>query len=125
MNLCLHGKAQSYQLGKKDLDLFNTGDITVPQCSVTSYKKIHLVNLGRIIKVSSQRKTMRDNSGVIFMDNTGLPCYGRLQKVLYFNDEKKCFAIIQTFSPGTKRLCEDSLTNAKLNDHIIAMNVPG
>ena len=124
IHLCLHGKPQSYTLVQKDLDLFHTADIAVPQCrSVILYKKIHLVILNRIIKVFPRKRTMRDNSGVVFKNSAGIYCYGRLQKVLCLDYMQK-YAIVQKFSPSTKILCEDSLTNAKLNDHIIAMNVP-
>ena len=59
------------------------------------------------------------------MSSAGIHCYGRLQKVLCFDCVPKlCYAVIQKFSLSGKVLCEDSLTNAKLNDYIIAMNVP-
>ena len=119
---CIHGKSKSYKLSEEDVHLFYSSNETVPRLSVKLYKKIHLIIPNRIITITT--KTKRDNSGIIFM-KAGVLTYGRLEKILCFYENctlKTHYVVIEEFSQSSNQLCKDTVTDSKLNDHIVVLN---
>lgn len=128
---CAHGKPHAAVLTEEHLQLFAEASISVPtHHSVAMYSKIHLIAINRIIIAKpASRSSLRDNSGVVYVDGTGKTCYGQLQTLLLFeNDQQQqqqhAFAVILRFLPASRKLCQDSLTNAMIDDHIATLCAP-
>ena len=121
-DVCVYGKPLPYKLTEEDKLTFQSCNITIPSSSVVTYKKIHLISSGRFIIATPKLKTLRDNSGIIFKNMDGRQCYGQLLNVICFDSSERsiklCYLLINQLTPASKTLCQDSDTNARLNDHI-------
>ena len=112
---------------EEDMELFTAASLRIPaHNTVTVYYKIHLINFCRtIIAKRTSRRFLRDNSGIVYVDGTGAMCYGRLKKLLLFESDQQqhAFAVIQQFNPAFQKLCKDSVTDARLDDHITTLRL--
>ena len=128
--LCAHGKPQPYKLLQEDLSLLQKSDISLPpetHSLVTMCKGVHLLTSGRTITATAKTKShLRDNSGIMYTDSAGDTRHGQLEKVLLIECAEKVFsyAVISEYTPTSKGLCKDTTTNARINDHIIVLNIP-
>ena len=126
---CAHGKhMQAATLLEEELKLFIEGSITLPASySISQYKSLHLINKNRIIKTQlSSKAVLRDNSGVVYLTSGATAKFGRLQKLLVFENNalRKAYAVVLCLDGTTEKLCNDSVTDANLNDHIVLLKIP-
>ena len=115
-NVCAHGKPTPTVLTEEDLALFAKQCISIPSHhTVTVVSKIHLITPNRVITATpASRGFLRDNSGIVYVDNAGTICYGQLQKLLLFdsacNGQQHAFAAVVPFRPTLQKLCKDAVT---------------
>lgn len=125
--ICAHGKPCATILTDGDLALFAKASLSVPTNStVTQYSKLHLVNFDRVITSKiAYRGFLRDNSGIVFLQN-GIIQFGRFHKLLLFEHDgpQLAYAIIQSFAPTNEKLCSDSISNCQIDNHIISLHSP-
>ena len=96
--------------------------------SINQYKHLHLINKNKIIKTQlSSKAILRDNSGVVYLTTGGTISFRQLQKFVVFeiNRIRKAFAVISCLEATTEQLCKDSVTAAKLNNHIVLLKIHG
>lgn len=127
-SLCVHGRPTCVQLSEQQLKLFSDASVAVPENSAAlAYSKLHLRNSNRFITAKpTSRSLLRDNSGVMYTDSTGSMCYGQLQNIILLesDQEVKACAVVLQFPPAQQGLCKDSVTNARLNDHLVTLHTP-
>ena len=125
---CAHGNVLAVPLLEEELGMFIEESITLPESnSINQYKSLHLINKNRIIKTQlSSKAILRDNSGVVYLTTGGTIGFGQLQKFVVFeiNRTRTAFAVISCLEATTEQLCKDSVTAAKLNDHIVSLKIP-
>ena len=126
---CAHGKhMQAATLLEEELELFIEGSITLPASySISQYKSLHLINKNRIIKTQlSSKAVLRDNSGVVYLTCGATAKFGQLQKLLVFDNNglRKAYAVVSCLDATNEKLCNDSVTDANLNDHIVLLKIP-
>lgn len=124
---CAHGKAYISAI-EEDIELFQQSSISVPlDASCSRYNLIHLMSHNRLIrsKVGS-KAVLRNNSGIVYVSNTGDICYGQLINILVFQTAKtqQGFAIILSLPYSSFKLCHDDVTHAMINDHIVSLQRP-
>ena len=130
VNVCAHGAPHPTVPTEEDLELFTETYITVPpHYTVSTISRIHLRTHNRVITAKpASRGFLRDNSGIVFLNSAGTACYGRLQKVLLFesacNQPQHALAIVICFIPTVQKLCKDSVTDCRLDDHITTLHIP-
>ena len=127
--LCVHGRPVGIQLANQELKLFTEASFAAPEKTALAYSKLHLRNTNRFITAKPRsRSRIRDNSGVMYKDRTGSICYGQLENIFLFesNQDVQVFAKILYLPPARVQegLCTDSVTDARLNDHIVTLNTP-
>lgn len=83
---------------------------------VTEYHSL-LLSKAVIASRSKSVATKRDNSGVLYSEDTNLCCCV-LEKIFTIDDIAYC--IISKLTPLTDQLCHDTTTNAQLHKHYIA-----
>lgn len=109
----------------RELEAFPTN--TVIQNPVLVYPHVRVKDKDRVISSqSTSRAVKRNNSGVMYtVDNCVY--YGILQKVIL---AKQCdgsqyyYALVLRLHQVMYFLCCDTVTNSKLNEHIIAFHPP-
>lgn len=125
---CAHGNMLTIPLSEEELELFVEESVHLPESySINQYKSLHLINKNRIIKTQlGSKAVLRDNSGVVYLATAGIISFGQLQKFVVFesNGIKKAYAVISCLEATTEQLCKDSVTAAKLNDHIVSLKIP-
>lgn len=90
-------------------------------------QKVHLLTSERTITAATQTKScLRDDSGILYTNSAGVTCHRRLEKILLIESTEQVFSytIVSEYSPTDKGLCKDSITIARLNEHIIVLNIP-
>ena len=94
---------------------------------VAMCKGVHLLTSGRIITAKAKAKScLRDNSGFLYADSAGDIHHGQLEKVFLIECAEKIFsyAVVSEYIPTSERLCKDTATNVRINDHIIVLSIP-
>lgn len=130
VKVCAHGTSHPTVLTEEDLELFTEASITVPtHDTVSMISRIYLKTHNRVITSKpASRGFLRDNSGIVYLNNAGTMCYGRLQKVLLFESasyqSRHAFAVVTCFIPTVQKLCKDSVTDCRLDDHITTLRIP-
>ena len=103
--------------------MLDTSSFTLPS-QVVVYYKLYLKDVGRVINSgSSSRSTLRDNSGLVYTNLHGSFCYGKLVRILLSpNHDGDGYAVITPLHPCDDGICHDSVTNAKIDDHIVSLH---
>lgn len=122
-NFSVLGKPLHRQLTVDEIDMFNTAQVTLPDDSAaTVYYKLQLNGTGRILRsTATSRSRLRDNSGLVYTTSDG-NCYGKFQIAILFDAHS--FAVITPLYPSGEDLCKDSMTGARLNNHIVSLLSP-
>ena len=108
--------------------MFANAGIHLPD-HVFVYRHLLLTKEDRLITSEScSRATKRNNSCVVYKSarRSGVTC-GILKKLVMLmdsNETEVCYGLLQTLRPASFELCHDSITGAKLDDHIIAFHPP-
>lgn len=123
--LCGLGKPLCRLLTERERDLFAASSITLPQSQVTVYNKLYLKKTGRVVcGEKGSRSILRDNSGVIYQATTEYH-YGKLLMAFVIEaDDNLCYAVVAPLPRSGERICKDSMTDAKLDDHLISLVSP-
>ena len=122
------GHPRRVNLTHEEAVAFTAAGVHIPD-HLFVYRHLLLVESDRLITSEScSRATKRNNSCVKYESGEGLnSCFGILKKLVMVKDcnrTETCYALLQTLRRASFQLCHDSITNAKLNDHIIAFHPP-
>ena len=76
--------------------------------------------------MARDQSVLRDNSGLVYCISDGSNnCYGKLLKVIVFEgSDCGVFAAIVSLHPSGGIICSDSVTGARVDDHIVSLNWP-
>ncbi len=113
-------------LTENEVDMIAASSFTAlpHDATVAIYHKLHLKKTGRVISsTASSRSFLRDNSGLAYHDSHGSCSYGKLFMIFVFEDDQGC-AIIIPLHPSGENLCKDSITGARIDDHIVSLHSP-
>ncbi len=117
------GKPTCRQLTQMERNMLDTSPSTLPS-QVVIYYKVYLKDAGRIISSrSSSRSILRVNSGLMYSNSHGSFSYAKLVRIILFPDCNG-YAVIIPLHPFVNGICKDSLTGAKINDHIVSLHPP-
>ena len=107
-------------LSTTEKELFASSNICLHHEDFQTYPIIHLSN--RIIAAKSRSKAIRRNNSCIQYLNCENYMYGIVEKI--FVCENSCFILIQDLAKQNHvQLCSDDVTDAKIDNHIIACNL--
>ena len=105
---------------------FASAGIQVPD-HIFVYRHLLLTEKDRLITSEScSRATKRNNSCVVYETCMASgDTYGILRKLVILKDSSEtevCYGLLQRLRPANFELCHDPITDAKLDDHIIAFH---
>ena len=62
----------------------------------------------------------------MYVNTGGTSNIGQLQKIIVFenNATRQAFVVVSCLENSSEKLCNDSVTHAKLNDHILSLKIP-
>lgn len=126
-NISAVGKPLCRQLTELEKSLFMSSSFTIPaHSSVVIYGQLYLKQSGRIISCKNKSKsTLRDNTGLVYSDSSGLKSYGQLLNIILLEDgDCQGFVTAISLCRSGVTICEDLTTNAGVDDHIICLLSP-
>ena len=92
-------------------------------CSILPYfyELIWLSQLDR-----SHELQKRDNSCLVYIDQTDTVCWGVLEKIFSFKNSTASgyYCLISVLLPTSTQLCMDDITHAQLHKHLVACEPP-
>lgn len=98
-------------------------ELSVPTDGTLVYSHLMIRLKQRYITSKSCcRSTKRNNSCVIYKEESATVRYGILIKILFSSEQY--YALILRLKVAPLLLCQDKITNGKLNDHITAFYPP-
>ena len=87
------------------------------------YYKLYIKKANRIISSATTNKsTLRDNSGLFYFDSSGVQNYGTLLMVFVFKTNESCVPITPLHCSG-EIICKDAVTNAQIDSHIVYQGI--
>lgn len=117
------GASQSDLLSENEKRLCDKAGITMASSEVLVYSGMTVSNSTITSAIRSQ-STKRDNSCV--MIDGGECAWGLIQKVFSFkSDDSPSYYCLVTLLPlASEQVCKDTLTNARLEDHLVVCDPP-
>ena len=127
--LAIIGHPRRMNLQDEEAAAFANAGIDLP-VHIFVYRHLLLTKKDRLITSESCSKaTKRNNSCVVYESTarrSGVTC-GILRKLVMLKDENETevyYVLLHTLRPASFELCYDSVTDAKLGDHIVAFHPP-
>ena len=126
--VALIGHPRCINLTLQEAATFTTAGIHLPY-HIFVYRHLLLTEKDQLISSHScSRATKRNNSCVKYESAEGSNIsFGILTKLVILRDSEgteACYGLLQTLRPASFQLCHDSITGAKLGDHIKAFHPP-
>ena len=120
------GKPQCGVLSHREESLLEKAGIAVPSTEVLFYPTILLPTNMVITARSKSRMTKRDNSCLVYIDQTDSVCWGILEKIFVFKNSTASgyYCLISALLPTSTQLCTDDITHAQLHKHLVACEPP-
>ncbi len=123
-NYSLYGFKGESSISSLGIDsVYKQLNLPDPDCCLL-YSYLKILNKNRVVKaLEFSRSRKRNNSCVLYRFNQGDSMeYGTVHKFIQFVVDSQPFyyAAIHQLVPGHVFLCQDQITCAKLNDHIIS-----
>ena len=115
------GKPYSGNLSDNEISLLSNYNIT--DYNTIFYPYLWLPNNSKISASSKSKSTKRNNSCVKYRDGTGKYQRGICDRIFEFQDNLY-FCIVMKLIPISTQICQDSITCAKLEKHLVACNLP-
>ena len=115
------GKPYSGDLSDSEIILLSSYNIT--DYNSIFYPYLWLRNNSKISAASISKSTKRYNSCIKYRDGTGNYHRGICDKIFQFQNNLH-FCIVMKLIPISTQICQDSITCAKLEKHLVACNLP-
>ena len=117
--LSVCGKPHSITLCDNEKDMLKAVGITL-DVPMLSFPQVMFTKSRRIVTTNT-KTTLRDNSCIIYAKD-GLCQFGILHKVIQSDNET--FALVKTLIPSAEKLCRDSTTHARIDEHLLKVSLP-
>jgi len=114
------GKPYSTKLSDNEIMLLK--DYITDHNTIVFYPHLCLYNNSTISALSKSKSTKRNNSCIKYRDSTGSFHRGLCDRIFEFNLQHFC--IIMRLIPISTQICQDSVTHAKLENHLVVCNPP-
>lgn len=85
------------------------------------YPKIFILNKDRTVMSRACSRSVKRNDSCITFSDGGETFHGIVQRIVLNTVTEKCHAIVHKLKPAATQLCQDLITNAKLNDHLFSV----
>ena len=123
----LLGDPKLTSLTQSEMELFaQLGTIGCEDMNILSYSQLLLNKTNRVVSAEACSKATKRNDSCISVVN-GEGCqYGLLQKLLVLrqSEQTKFYASVIILRASSLELCEDHITHAAVNQHILAFQPP-
>lgn len=116
----LLGQPKCGVLQSCEASLFEGAGITIEPYMF--YSHVSLVEKDRTITPKSCSRSIKRNDLCVKYTASGTSKYGILQRIVFNTTTTQCYALIYQLLPAPVLLCQDSISEAKLNEHIISFN---
>lgn len=108
-----------------ELNCFHEAGITLlGEEQYVMYPKIYIVSRDRTVMSKFCSRSVKRNDSCIKYSDAGICHYGIVKKIVLDATSEQCYVFIYHLHPATVQLCCDTITNAKLNDHVSSFQPP-
>jgi len=121
------GSPRAQQLPLHERELLNQVCGTLSTDVVLVYSKLLLTESNRILAACTrQQETLRNNSCLVYTTPSSSNGYGIMEKNLVCESGTTCqaFPVVVPLIPAGVTLCSDTVTNAQLDSHLVALHLP-
>ena len=123
----LLGDPKLTSLTESEMELFTQlGAIGCEDMNILSYSQLLLNKTNRVVSAEACTKATKRNDSCVSVVN-GEGCqYGLLKKLLVLrqSEQSKFYALVIFLRTSSLELCEDHITHAAINQHILAFQPP-
>ena len=118
------GLSKCVILSPTEVEVFTKNKIQLPDhCLI--YTHLFIETKDRyIMSASRSRAAKRNNSCIVYKPFDQAPLYYGILKKLFYFDNKRSYALVQRFINAPLVLCQDQITDAKIDEHILAFYPP-
>lgn len=116
------GAPYSGLLSQKEFEMCNNMGFTTPSSEVLFYPQLTLPS-SIVTAATSARTTKRNNSCIIFCNEQREVCLGLVETIFSFmhtTGQPDYYCLVSLLVPSPTQACMDTITNTRLNDHLIA-----
>lgn len=119
------GKPQSGTLSRSETTLCEEANIDVPSDEVLYYSGLALSS-STVTVATRSLTSKRDNSCVRIVDHKGLVQWGLVQTIFSFklSSSPTYYCLVQLLPTVSQQICTDEISNARLEDHLVACKPP-
>ncbi len=118
---CVEGNPVCFPISRQETLLFQSSGIeTTEESTVFEYPKVFLYkSICFVNSISRSKEKKRNNSCIRYNQNDGV-FYGLVEKIFSVANSGEAYCIVSRLSrDSTQPLCTDTITNAKLNSHLL------
>lgn len=115
------GQPRSMALSTAERAAFESINICIPD-HIMTYPHLLLTEKDRLITSLSSSKAVKRNNSCVMYRSSETNQFGVLVKLCLV--DSTYFALLRTLHQADLHLCQDSVTDAKLNQHVIAFHPP-
>ena len=120
------GVPQISSLTTSESSLFENANILIPSnaSEIFLWPSLSLSKKTIIVPQYRSRSTKRNNSCVKYIDSRKAVHWGILEKLISFKYDSHYYCLVSKLTPLDTQICTDTVTNAKLSDHLIVCQPP-